>query len=180
MQRRRARFSASILGAVLGLSFLAVGGNATASHLDDPPDPTRPIGDPIPGHIEDGAIQKELQTLTEGNGLTAPNWGTYAPGVPNFLFVVDQDGPLWAIDTRTGAKSIVLNTAPLLVPLILDADERGFLGVAFHPDYATNGLVYTMTSEPIPGTASTPDQQPNHLATIRRWRFPAPLANPQT
>ena len=64
---------------------------------------------------------------------------------------------------RTGRKN-VLDTASLFVPLI-PADERGFLGVAFHPGYAANGLVYTMTSEPIAGTASTPDQQPNHLAT---------------
>ena len=123
-------------------------------------------------------MQMELETLTEGRGLTAPNWGTYAPGIPNVLFVVDQDGPLWAVDTRTGAKQLVLDTAPLLVPLILDADERGFLGAAFHPDYATNGLVYTMTSERIEGTPSTPDQQPNHWATVREWRIPNPTADP--
>ena len=116
-----------------------------------------PIDDPIPGHVENGAVQLKLQTLTEGNGLTAPNWGTFAPGVPNTLFVDDQDGPLWAVDTRSGAKHKILDTSSLLVPLF-PGDERGFLGVAFHPDYATNGLVYTMTSERIPGTASTPDQ----------------------
>jgi len=138
-----------------------------------------PIDDPIPGHVENGAVQLKLQTLTKGNGLTAPNWGTFAPGVPNTLFVDDQDGPLWAVDTRSGAKHKILDTSSLLVPLF-PGDERGFLGVAFHPDYATNGLVYTMTSERIPGTASTPDQQPNHLATIREWKFPSPLANPQT
>ena len=143
-------------------------------------DPARePIDDPIPGHVENGRIQLKLQTLTEGDGLTAPNWGTFAPGVPHTLFVDDQDGPLWAVDTRTGAKHKILDTRSLLVPLF-PGDERGFLGVAFHPDYATNGLVYTMTSEPIAGTASTPDQQPNHLATIREWRFPTPTANPQT
>ena len=139
----------------------------------------QPIDDPIPGHIANGTVQLKLQTLTEGRGLTAPNWGTFAPGVPHTLFVDDQDGPLWAVDTGTGAKHKILDTSSLLVPLF-PGDERGFLGVAFHPDYATNGLVYTMTSEPIPGTASTPDQQPNHLATIRRWKFPRPLSDPQT
>ena len=140
--------------------------------------PPEPIDDPIPGDIADGAIQLELETLAEGDGLTAPNWGTFAPGHPNILFVVDQDGPLWAIHTGTGAKNRVLDVRSLLVPLILDADERGFLGAAFHPDFATNGLLYTMTSEPIPGTASTPDQQPNHLATVREWTVPNPAANP--
>ena len=159
---------------------LATGGSATASHIEDPP-ALPPIDDPIPGHIENGPIQRELETLTEGAGLTAPNWGTYAPGVPDrFLYVVDQDGPLWAIDTTSGRKNLVLNTAPLLVPLILEADERGFLGVAFHPTYATSGLVYTMTSERIEGTASTPDQQPNHWATVREWVVPNPVADPLT
>jgi glucose/arabinose dehydrogenase len=155
------------------------GSIGTASAVD-PPNPAVPIDDPIPGHVENGAIQLKLQTLTEGRGLSAPNWGTFAPGVPGFLYVVDQDGPLWAVNTATGAKHEVLNTAPLLVPLILDADERGFLGVAFHPQYATNGRVYTMTSERIPGTASTPNQQPNHLATVREWIVPNPTANPLT
>lgn len=137
-----------------------------------------PIDDPIPGHIADGAIQLELQTVAEGAGLTAPNWGTYAPGLPAFLFVVDQDGPLWAVDTRTGAKNLFLDTSSLLVPIVREFDERGFLGAAFSPDYAETGLLYTMTSEPIPGTASTIDQQPNHLATVRRWVVPDPLAEP--
>jgi glucose/arabinose dehydrogenase len=155
-------------------------GPLVSAQAVDPPPAVAPIDDPIPGHIADGAIQLQLETLTEGAGLTAPNWGTSAPGVPGFLFVVDQDGPLWAVNTRTGAKNRVLDTSSLLVPLILDADERGFLGVAFHPGYATNGLVYTMTSERIPGTPSTPDQQPNHLATVREWTVPNPTANPLT
>jgi len=62
---------------------------AFTNHLDDPPNPNEPIDDPIPGHVENGAIQLQMQTLTEGNGLTAPNWGTFAPGQPNNLYVVD-------------------------------------------------------------------------------------------
>lgn len=176
----KAQRLAAALVLVLGLGLATPFTGAVASHLDEPPNPQEPIDDPIPGHIDDGRLQMELQTLTEGRGLTAPNWGTFAPGVPNVLFVVDQDGPLWAIDTRTGAKKKVLDTAPLLVPLLLDADERGFLGTAFHPDYAANGKLYTMTSERIPGTPSTPDQQPNHLATVREWIVPNPTANPLT
>ena len=33
----------------------------------------------------------------------------------------------------------MLDAAPLLVPLVLDADERGFLGAAFRPTFATSG-----------------------------------------
>lgn len=170
----RPGITAGFISVIFSLVIAGSVGTATAGHS---PGPVAPIDDPIDGHIDDGAIQMELQTVTEGKGLTAPNWGTYAPGVPGVLFVVDQDGPLWAVDTENGAKNKVLDTGSLLVPLILDADERGFLGVAFHPDYATNGLLYTMTSEPIPGTASTPDQQPNHLATVREWTVPDPASD---
>lgn len=176
MRSSTARRGAAAL--CLTLALAGAGGSATASHLDDPPSRGTPIDDPIPGHVDDGRIQMQLQTVTEGQGLTAPNWGTFAPGIADVLFVVDQDGPLWAVNTTTGAKNLVLDTAPLLVPLILDADERGFLGAAFHPDFATNGRLYTMTSERIAGTASTPDQQPNHWATVREWRVPAPTADP--
>ncbi|HET7398196.1 MAG TPA: PQQ-dependent sugar dehydrogenase [Intrasporangium sp.] len=174
--RTRRRLAAGLFTILAALGGAASVGTARA----DTPTAREPIDDPIPGHIANGAIQLKLQTVAEGAGLTAPNWGTFAPGVPGFLYVVDQDGPLWAVHTRTGAKRKVLDTASLLVPLILAADERGFLGVAFHPSYATTGLLYTMTSERIPGTASTPNQQPNHLATVREWRVPNPTANPLT
>lgn len=182
------RFIAGILP-TLALLLVAAGpsfGQSPANHLGEPPDRNTPIDDPIPGHIERGAIQVQLETLTEGNGLTAPNWGTFAPGQPNVLYVVDQDGPLWAINVTTGTKSVFLNTRPLLVPLGAFGprtfDERGFLGVAFHPDYRTNGLIYTYTSEPAAGRADFSTMPagvaPDHHNVIREWRVPNPTANP--
>jgi glucose/arabinose dehydrogenase len=135
----------------------------------------RPIDDPFPGGIRNGAIQAQLQTVAEGNGLTAPNWGTFAPGQAQTLYVVDQDGPLWAVDLRSGAKALCLNTRPLLVPLGAFGpgtyDERGFLGAAFHPNFQANGLLYTYTSEPCAGC--NPFGQPNHRSVIREWRLGA-------
>lgn len=129
-----------------------------------------PIDDPIPGGIRNGQIQVQLQTISEGNGLTAPNWGTFAPGQPNTLYVVDQDGPFWAVDVRDGAKALCMNTRDLLVPLF-PGDERGFLGAAFHPQFQANGLLYTYTSEPC--AECNPLGQPNHRSVIREWRLNA-------
>ena len=133
-----------------------------------------PIDDPIPGGIRNGDIQLVLQTVAEGKGLTAPNWGTFAPGQPDTLYVTDQDGPLWAVDLRTGAKALCMNTRDLLVPLF-PGDERGLLGVAFHPNFQANGLVYTYTSENCAGC--DPFGQPNHRSVIREWRFDAVPTN---
>src|SRR5215218_7241062 len=84
-------------------------------------DPTQPIDDPIPGDIEQGPIRAQLQVKAFGSGLTAPLYGTFAPGPgpapgetttqPNILYVVDEDGPLWAVDTRTGAKRLFIDTS---------------------------------------------------------------------
>ena len=106
-------------------------------------------------------------------GLTAPNWATSAPGVPDRLFVTDQNGILWAVDLNTGARTVFLDISSRVVP----TGERGLLGVAFHPAYQSNGLVYTYTSEltavpidfPLP-LGVTPD----HVSVITEWMVPLP------
>ena len=100
------------------------------------------IEDPIPGPIP--VVGPSVQLVPVATGLTGPNWGTSAPGYPDVLFVVDQDGILWRVDLLTGVKTVFLDVSALLVPLGAFGpgtfDERGFLGVAFHPDYLDNGL----------------------------------------
>ena len=89
---------------------------------------------------------------TVATGLTAPNWGTTAPGQPNRLFVTDQAASSGRSTSPTAPRASSSTSRSRLVPLGVFGpgtyDERGFLGVAFHPDYATNGLLYTFTSEP--------------------------------
>ncbi len=145
-----------------------------------------PIEDPIPGPIPQGAFHLNLQPIA--TGLTAPNWATHAPGasLADYLFVVDQPGSLWAVHLPTGAKSVFLNVALHLVPLGVfgpnSFDERGFLGAAFHPNYAVNGLLYTYTSEPAtpsPDFSTMPEGvAPNHQAVIREWRVASPTSIP--
>jgi glucose/arabinose dehydrogenase len=143
------------------------------------------LDDPIPGGIAPGSIHVKLQPFA--SGLTAPNWGAAPPGDTSRLFVVDQDGKLWAIRLSDGAKSVFLDVDPLLVALGAFGpgtfDERGFLGVAFHPDYAKNGLLYTYTSQPLDGPADfstmPQGQNANHQAVITEWHVPDP-GNPDS
>ncbi|MCH8814529.1 MAG: PQQ-dependent sugar dehydrogenase, partial [Chloroflexi bacterium] len=113
------------------------------------------LADPIPQPIPATGEIVSLETVA--TGLTAPNWGTSAPGLPGRLFVTDQDGILWSIELATGAKSVFLDVSGQITSLGIFGpgtfDERGLLGVAFHPSYASNGLLYTYTSEPVTGTA---------------------------
>lgn len=139
-----------------------------------------PLEDPIPASIPMGGVH--IQPRVTADLLTAPNWGTVAPGDASRLFVTDQPGTLWAIDLATGAKTVFLDVAPLLVDLGVfgpdSFDERGLLGVAFHPDYQANGLLYTYTSEHVfkPADFSTMPEgvAPNHRSVIREWQVPNP------
>ncbi len=143
---------------------LALGiGGAFAIHCSDLPAQTQcgthvKIDDPIPGLIAPSTTQVKLTTLK--SGLVSPIGGAVAPGIANRIFVVDQIGKIWAIyvtGTRTGESQLFLDVSARLVPLglfsPLNYDERGLLGLAFHPDYQSNGLFYTFTSEPASGHA---------------------------
>jgi glucose/arabinose dehydrogenase len=137
-----------------------------------------------PGLLADIIQQSDKTILLEpvAAGLTAPNWGTIAPGDAGRLFVTDQNGTLWAIDLASGNKSVFLDVSGRLVPLGAFGpgtfDERGFLGVAFHPDYPANGLLYTYTSEPVNGPADfstmPPGTTPNHQSLLIEWQVPNP------
>src|SRR5687767_10999591 len=98
------------------------------------------------------------------SGMTAPLKGLVAPGERSRLYVLEQTGQLWAVDLATGAKTLFLNVSDRLVTLGVFGpntfDERGFLGVAFHPDYARNGKLYTYTSEPVAGPPTFPTTLP--------------------
>lgn len=136
--------------------------------------------DPIPEPILPGSVHVQLETVA--TGLTAPNWLTSAPGDDDNLYVTDQSGILWKIDRSSGARSVFLDVSARLVALGVGGpgtfDERGLLGVAFHPAYASNGLLYTYTSEPVGGTAdfSTIPMgfNPNHQTVITEWQVPSP------
>lgn len=149
------------------------------------------LPDPIPESIvkAPGPLLKLDQVAS---GLVAPVWGTIAPGVANRLFVADQPGQLWSIDLTNGNKSLVLDISSRVFPNPLgvgcdpkvcgafaDYDERGFLGVAFHPNYATNGRFYTFTSEaPESGTVDFPLIPPggvvDHLNVVIEWQVTDP------
>jgi glucose/arabinose dehydrogenase len=76
--------------------------------------------------------------------LAVPDDGT------NRLFIVDQAGLIYIIDdTDTLLPTPYLDISDRLVTLNSGGDERGLLGLAFHPDYATNGRFFVYYSAPL-------------------------------
>ncbi|MFN2376036.1 MAG: PQQ-dependent sugar dehydrogenase [Candidatus Binatia bacterium] len=140
-----------------------------------------PLDNPLPAPIPLGSLTVGLEPAAEG--LTAPNWGTTAPGHPGRLFVSDQVGILWSIELVSGDRAVFLDATKRLVNLGIAGpgtfDERGLLGVAFHPGYAENGRLYTYTSEPVDGEADFSTlgdaEVADHQSVLLEWTVNAPL-----
>ena len=78
---------------------------------------------------------------------------------PDKICIVDQSGIIHLMDTTSGVKSLFFDYTSLNLTIGVGPfgayDERGALGLAFHPDYATNGLLYVYyMTEQGPSTGS--------------------------
>jgi hypothetical protein len=139
--------------------------------------PTDPFDNTVFAPIRDQAGFKiGLESIADG--FTAPLRGVSAPGERRRMYIVDQVGKLWAVDLSSGAKTVFLDVSSRLVALGVvgpgSFDERGFLGVAFHPDYRNNGRFYTYTSEPSTGPPTFTTTLPagtaaDHQNVVAEW-----------
>jgi glucose/arabinose dehydrogenase len=86
----------------------------------------------------------ELQTIA--SGLIAPVVLEHADDGSNRLFVADQTGIINIIEDETLLPEPFLDLSPKVVTLDPLYDERGLLGLAFHPDYQNNGRFYVYYS----------------------------------
>lgn len=93
----------------------------------------------------------DLAVVTEN--LVSPITITYAPDDSHRLFIVDQAGKIWIINADgTKATQPFIDVSSKMVSISPDYDERGLLGLAFHPDYKSNGKFYLFyTAPPNPG-----------------------------
>ena len=98
--------------------------------------------DVIYGYNPDGP-QSDASTITAtrvASGLNQPVFTGAPAGDPGRLFIVEKTGLIKVLDLNTGQ---VLATPFLDVSSqILTDGERGLLGLAFDPNYASNGLFY--------------------------------------
>jgi glucose/arabinose dehydrogenase len=79
-----------------------------------------------------------LKLQTVAGNLSSPVFLTTPPGDQTRLFVVEQGGTIKVLDRATGS---VLSTF-LTLTGITTGGERGLLGLAFDPNYNTNGRFY--------------------------------------
>ncbi|HLT18255.1 MAG TPA: PQQ-dependent sugar dehydrogenase [Thermomicrobiales bacterium] len=82
--------------------------------------------------------------------LAAPLMVTEAPDDSGRLYIVDQVGQIWVLlPDGSMAEQPFLDIGDRLVDLNPNYDERGLLGLAFHPNYAENGRFFVYYSAPL-------------------------------
>src|SRR5687768_8500919 len=76
-------------------------------------------------------------------GFVSPIGVVASPDNTKRLFVIDQVGKVWIVDsTGTTLPTPFIDLTASMVTLNPNYDERGLLGLAFHPQYATNRRFY--------------------------------------
>jgi glucose/arabinose dehydrogenase len=89
------------------------------------------------------SAQGQLQRQAFVGGLDRPVFMTHANDGSGRLFIIEQEGAIRIVDSNgTLLPTPFLDIDPIVVGGTSGGDERGLLGLAFHPDYATNGKFY--------------------------------------
>ena len=131
------------------------------------------LTDPIPQKIGTSSIKVNLTQVS--NQVESPVYATNANDNSGRLFVVDQPGVVKIIQNGQTLSTPFLDVRSQTNTLNPQYDERGLLGVAFDPNFATNGKVYTYYTAPAgSGTADKPDpflngQTPDHQGLLSSW-----------
>ncbi|HKO80302.1 MAG TPA: PQQ-dependent sugar dehydrogenase [Chitinophagaceae bacterium] len=83
------------------------------------------------------------------DGLVSPLGVVEAPDNSGRLFVIDQIGKVWIIDANGNKLTApFIDLTGRMVTLMPDFDERGLLGLAFHPNYKDNGRFFIYYQRP--------------------------------
>jgi glucose/arabinose dehydrogenase len=138
--------------------------------------------------ITNGEIALILKTVT--TNLAAPDYAISVPGDTNRLFVVEQNGLLRIIQNGVLLPGAALDIQSRVQPPLSAGnpnDERGFLGLAFHPGYtnpASPGYqtLYTYNSEQIPTNTMPTYICPNgatnnYKNVVNEWKISSTNAN---
>ena len=115
-----------------------------------------------------GESERSVALDLVAQGFTSPIALMEAPDRSGRLFVVDQAGLIRIIDASgTLVTEPFLDVRSRMVTLRPNFDERGLLGLAFHPQYRTNGRFYVYYSAPLRAGGPTGF---DHTARIAEYR----------
>ncbi|HTI09262.1 MAG TPA: PQQ-dependent sugar dehydrogenase [Puia sp.] len=127
-------------------------------------------GSSSPGKTAD--LQLVTDNLVSPVAVAEPADGTKR------LFIVDQVGKIWIIgsDGKKLANPFI-DLSSKMVSLNAGYDERGLLGLAFHPDFKTNGKFYLFYTAPPRAGGPQPGTTWNNLTRISEFAVSSTDAN---
>lgn len=115
---------------------------------------------------EDEAAAVGLQLIA--GDLTSPVTMAHAGDGSGRLFVVDQIGLIRVLmPDGTLPGEPFLDVRDRMVALNPGFDERGLLGLAFHPDYETNGRFFVYYSAPLRAEGPAGFNHTSHISEFR-------------
>lgn len=100
------------------------------------------------------------------DGLTAPLALVSPDDRTGRIFIVDQTGVI-NILTKDGEMREFLNISSKIIKLDPGYDERGLLGLAFHPKFKKNGLFYVYYSIPLRSGAPVGWDHTNRISEFK-------------
>jgi len=143
--------------AILATALILTGGctpaapSGSSSGTSPRPSATTPSATPASGSTAapsanadaDAAIEVVASGLSTPVGLVAP------PDGSGRLFVVEQTGRIWILRDGAINPQPFLDVSDRMVTLDPSYDERGLLGLAFDPDFASNGRFFVYYGAPV-------------------------------
>lgn len=102
----------------------------------------------LPGDVD--ALTVKLEKIA--SGFKSPAVLTNAGDGSNRLFVADLNGKIYVIENDNKLSKPFLDLSDKIVNLNPIYDERGLLGLTFHPDYENNDRFYVHYSAPKQGS----------------------------
>jgi glucose/arabinose dehydrogenase len=120
---------------------------------------------------DDVPRMKELDLKLVADGFNSPIGVVAVPDHSKRLFVIDQAGTIWILDQHGNKMPTpFMDVTSKLVPLNPNFDERGLLGLAFHPRYKDNGRFFIYYSLPPRPGGPQAGVAWNNLSRISEYR----------
>jgi glucose/arabinose dehydrogenase len=89
------------------------------------------------------------------------------------LFIVQKEGRVWVVQNGKLQDEPFIDVSADMVKVNPAYDERGLLGMAFHPDFKTNGKFYLYFSAPVANAR----RGLNHKSVVAEYRVNKPSDN---
>src|SRR6476660_4841604 len=152
---------------------------------------------PLPAAITKRGIQVEIKDVVRlpdtrrvrpaDQDVTPAGWARiqFVRDLPDGRrFVNDARGLLYLLDS-SNQPHVYANVKEVFPKAVYNRLESGFIGFVFHPEFARNGLFYTIHAEYAQGNSRTPDFIPPGFALkdvtyhniITEWHATNPAAN---